>query len=76
MFDYINLFCMGGLVGFFVGVFFFDLIIFELFYFLLILIMVNYYMVKNVVENNIGIEGVCMVDFSEDDVSNIQKVMV
>lgn len=73
-FDYINLSCMGGLVGFFVGAFFLDLIIFEPFYFLLVLITANYYMVKNAVENNTGIEGIRAADLSEDDASNTQKV--
>ena len=73
-FDYINLSCMGGLVGYFVGAFFLDLIIFEPFYFLLILITANYYLVKNAVEKNTGIEGIRVSDLSEDDASHTQKV--
>ena len=65
---------MGGLVGFFVGAFFLDLIIFEPFYFILILITANYYMVKNAVENNTGIEGIKAADLSEDEASNTRKV--
>lgn len=53
MFDYINMFCMVGLVGYFIGVLFLDLIIFELFYFLLLLIMVNYYLVKCLIGEDI-----------------------
>lgn len=45
-FDYINLSCMGGLIGYFTGALFLDLIIFEPFYFLLILISANYYLAK------------------------------
>ncbi|TPV62111.1 polymerase [Aestuariibacter sp. GS-14] len=47
IFDYINLSCMSGLVGYFVGAFFLDLIIFEPFYFLLLLISANYVLAKN-----------------------------
>ena len=47
IFDYINLSCMSGLVGYFVGAFFLDLIIFEPFYFLLILMSANYVLMKN-----------------------------
>jgi O-antigen ligase len=43
---YINLACAGGLVGYFVGAIFLDLIVFEPFYFLLVLMSVNYCMVK------------------------------
>lgn len=75
-FDYINMSCMGGLVGFFVGAFFLDLIIFEPFYFLLILITANYYLVKNAVEKNTGIEGIKARDLADDDVSKRKKVMV
>lgn len=44
--NYINLSCMGALVGYFVGAVFLDLIIFEPFYFILILITANYWMVR------------------------------
>lgn len=44
--SFINLSCMGGLVGYFVGAFFLDLIIFEPFYSLLLLITANYYLVR------------------------------
>ncbi|NDW21608.1 O-antigen ligase family protein [Alteromonas hispanica] len=43
---YINLACAGGLVGYFVGAVFLDLIVFEPFYFLLVLMSTNYCMVK------------------------------
>lgn len=46
IFGYVNLACAGGLVGYFVGAIFLDLIIFEPFYFLLVLITSNYYIVK------------------------------
>lgn len=46
-FDFVNMSCMAGLVGFFVGALFLDLIIFEPFYFLMILITANYYLVKH-----------------------------
>lgn len=45
--NYINLSCMAGLVGYFTGAVFLDLIIFEPFYFLLVLITANYYLAKN-----------------------------
>ncbi|MEC7825624.1 MAG: O-antigen ligase family protein [Pseudomonadota bacterium] len=45
-FDYINMSCMAGLVGYFTGALFLDLIIFEPFYFLLLLITANYYLAK------------------------------
>lgn len=43
---YINLSCAAGLIGYFVGALFLDLIIFEPFYFLLVLITANYYLAK------------------------------
>lgn len=51
-FGYINLASAGGLVGYFVGAIFLDLIIFEPFYFLLILITANYQIVKRKHESN------------------------
>ena len=61
-------------MGYFVCAFFLDLIIFEPFYFLLILITANYYLVKNAVEKNTGIEGIRVSDLSEDYDSHTQKV--
>jgi len=52
VFDYINLSCMGGLIGFFFGAIFLDLIIFEPFYFLLVLISANYHLAKNSSKSN------------------------
>lgn len=43
---YINLACGAGLIGYFVGAFFLDLIIFEPFYFLMVLMTANYHLVK------------------------------
>jgi len=43
---FVNLAAMGGLIAYFVGAIFLDLIIFEPFYFLLMLISANYYMVR------------------------------
>lgn len=45
---YINNVCMCGLFGFFIGVIFFDFIIFELFYFIVLLLSVNYFLMKNI----------------------------
>ncbi|MBO7922661.1 O-antigen ligase family protein [Alteromonas sp. K632G] len=47
IYAYINNASMCGLMGFYVGAIFLDLIIFEPFYFIILLISVNYFQVKN-----------------------------
>lgn len=59
--NYINMSSMGGLIGFFVGAIFLDLVIFEPFYFLLVLISSNYWMVKKEYEPSLATQKLPVV---------------
>lgn len=52
IYAYINNACMCGLLGFFVGAIFLDLIIFEPFYFIVLLLSVNYFLIKSTPETH------------------------